>query len=238
VKVVPHLPGSADSASAWRRSAASSSSLSVSSRPIALGTGNPRDPNLAFNDVVAHEFGHVMDFVYAGDRLSSAELSLEGNSVEEALADMFAYDYDRLDATIGEETAVGKSRDWEEPGRISRGGQPYPGHMDEYHPSPPVAADGKPSEHFSSTILSHAYYLFVQRVGHAKAGRVLHNVPAALGPRPNFQQVTDAFWLRAQEIYGSAVAGSAASAFGAVGLRPSIFDPCFGLPRPSPKCPR
>ena len=52
------------------------------------------------------------------------------------------------------------------------------------------------------------------------------------------QQVTDAFWLRAQEIYGSAVAGSAASAFGAVGLRPSIFDPCLGLPRPSPKCPR
>ena len=71
-----------------------------------------------------------------------------------------------------------------------------------------------------------------------RAGRVLHNVPAALGPRPDFQQVTDAFWLRAQEIYGSAVAGSAASAFGAVGLRPSIFDPCFGLPRPSPKCPR
>jgi Zn-dependent metalloprotease len=205
---------------------------------IALGTGSPRDPNLAFNDVVAHEFGHVMDFVYAGDRLSSSELSLEGNSVEEALADMFAFDYDRLDATIGEETTVGKSRDWEEPGRISRGGQPYPAHMDDYDPTPPIAADGKPSEHFNSTILSHAYYLFVQRVGHAKAGRVLHNVPAGLGPRPDFQQVADAFWLGAQEIYENAVAGSAASSFGAVGLRPSIFDPCLGLPRPSPKCPR
>jgi Zn-dependent metalloprotease len=203
---------------------------------IALGTGDPPNPNLASNDYIAHEFGHVMDWVYAGDRLSSEELSLESKSVEEALADMFAYDYDRGDATIGEETA-GVNRDWEVPGRQDRDGQPYPAHMRDYDPTPPLADDNNPSEHFNSTILSHAYYLFVQQVSHPKAGRVLHNVPATLGPAPTFQQVADAFWFKAQEIYGGAAAGAAASAFGAVGLRPSIFDPCFGIPKPSPKCP-
>lgn len=73
------------------------------------------DPNLPANDVIAHEFGHVMDWVYAGDRFAGG-LSFMGREVGEALADMFAYDYDRGDATAFEESSTGVARDWGNPG--------------------------------------------------------------------------------------------------------------------------
>ena len=152
------------------------------------------------NDLLAHEFGHLMDASYAGDRLSGQEL--EGDSVEEALADMFAYEYDRFDSTLGEEHQLGARINWEDPSEISLvPGRPYPDHIRDYDPSPPNESDGKPSEHFNSTILSHAYYLFVQAVGHHKAGRVLHNVPATLSPKPTFREVARGFVGRAGEIY-------------------------------------
>jgi Thermolysin metallopeptidase, alpha-helical domain len=169
---------------------------------IAPGTGvRTGRPDLAFNDVIAHEFGHIIDFIYAGDRVTSGA-PLETDSLEEALADMFAYDFDREDATIAEEV-VGDGRDWEVPGRLSRGDppQPYPAHMRDYDTTPPLDARGNPSAHFNSTILSHAYFEFVQRIGHAKAGRVLHNVPATLSPRPTFKEVARGFVGRAGDIY-------------------------------------
>jgi Zn-dependent metalloprotease len=148
------------------------------------GAGDPSGP---FNDVVAHEHGHLIDYDYAGDPVIRG-LNLEGRSVEEALADMFAFDYDRSDPTIGEESPAGAGHDWANPGSITRGGQPYPAHMDDYDRTPPAADDGEPSEHFNSTILSHAYYLFVQAVGSDKAGRVLHSVPQRSSPRPTFDE--------------------------------------------------
>ena len=76
---------------------------------IAPGTGaRAGRPDLAFNDVIAHEFGHIIDWIYAGDRVAS-DKPLETDSVEEALADMFAYDFDREDATIAEEIAAASS---------------------------------------------------------------------------------------------------------------------------------
>ena len=98
---------------------------------------------------------------------------------------MFAYDFDREDATIAEESG-GDIRDWEVPGSKFRGDppQPYPAHMRDYDPTPPLDNGGEPIQHFNSTILSHAYYEYVKRIGHTKAGRVLHNVPATLSPDP------------------------------------------------------
>jgi hypothetical protein len=60
-------------------------------------------------------------------------------------------------------------------------------HMDDYDTTP---FPDNPPPHFNSTILSHAYYLFVQRVGQYRAGRVLHNVPSLLSPRPTLQEVS------------------------------------------------
>ena len=73
--------------------------------------------------------------------------------------------------------------------------------MRDYDPTPPLDDEGEPIEHFNSTILSHAYYEYVKRIGHAKAGRVLHNVPATLSPRPTFNEVARGFVARAGEIY-------------------------------------
>jgi len=175
------------------------------------------NPNLPFNDIVAHEYGHIMDWIYAGDRVGGQ--ALEGDAVEEALADMFAYDYDRENATIAEDTG-GAFRDWKNPGSLMRAGQPYPDHMSDYDPSPPINADGDPSPHFNSTILSHAYYRVVQSLGHNKAGRVLHNVPQRLSPRPTFQEVRRAFHDATAAIYGVADAVKVTAAFTAVGLAP------------------
>ncbi len=180
--------------------------------------GGNGDPNLPFNDVVAHELGHVMDWVYAGDRTRSPTRQVQ--EVEEALADMFAYDYDRGDATWGEDRLVGERRNWADPDAKSECSGtscvPYPDHMSEYEPVPPGAQAG----HFNSTILSHAYFRFVQAVGHDRAGRVLHNVPSALGPQPTFDQASVAFYMRAGEVYGGTVDDAAAAAFSAVGLNP------------------
>jgi hypothetical protein len=88
-------------------------------------------------------------------------------------------------------------------------------HMEDYDTTPSRTTRPR---HFNSTILSHAYYLFVQRVGHHRAGRVLHNVPSLLSSRPTFQEVWEAFHSRAFTIHDSATAGHVTSTFGEVGL--------------------
>jgi hypothetical protein len=191
--------------------------VSIADRNVMARGGDPKPP---FNDVIAHEFGHIMDWDHAGDRTWD-ELSLEGQTVQEALADMFAYDYDREDATLGEEGG-GVARDWQNPGSVTVGPpvqrRRYPAHMDHYDPTPPT------DEHFNSTILSHACYLFVQQVGHDKAGRVLHNVPQRLSPRPTFNEVRRAFHDSASVLYGASVALPAIDAFRQVGLEPPPHD--------------
>ena len=174
----------------------------ISHDSIAPGTGSRAGrPDLAFNDTIAHEFGHVMDLGYAGDRFSPTQFNFEGKEVQEALADMFAYDFDREDPTIGEETTGGAIRDWQVPGREDFAGRPYPAHMRDYDTTPPLDARGNRVPHFNSTILSHAYYEYVKRIGHPQAGRVLHNVPATLSPFPTFKEVARGFVSRAGEIY-------------------------------------
>jgi len=104
-----------------------------------------------FNDVVAHEMGHVRDWVTAGDRIFTEDVQV--GAVQEALADMFSYDYDRGDATFGEETALGVARNWADPGAEQELGIPYPAHMRDFVPLQlhdlqprllPVRAEGWP----------------------------------------------------------------------------------------------
>jgi Thermolysin metallopeptidase, alpha-helical domain len=162
-------------------------------------------PLTSFNDVVAHEMGHVTDLVYAGDRSAT---TYESREVGEALADMFAYDYDRGDATLGEETAFGVKLDWANP--ASRGN---PAHMSGY-----VRTENR-AVHLNSTILSHAYYLLVQSVGHPTAGNVLQYVPYQLSPNPTFREVKDAFVRMAAQLYPlGSVRAAAVTAFARVGL--------------------
>jgi Zn-dependent metalloprotease len=127
----------------------------------------------------------------------------------EALADMFAYDYDRGDTTLGEETTVIRvKRDWANP---ASGGNPA--HMSGY-----VTTPGR-TVHHNATILSHAYYLFVLSVGHPTAGNVLQYIPYQLLPNPTFREVKDAFVRMAAHLYPqSNVRAAAVTAFARVGL--------------------
>jgi hypothetical protein len=90
---------------------------------------------------------------------------------------------------------------------------------------PPGRQEGDPAdEHFNSTVLGHAYYLFVREVGHDVAGDVLQYVPFFLSPQPSFQEVVQGFTQRAHDLYGGEVSGSAATAFAQVGLAPDSPD--------------
>jgi hypothetical protein len=184
-------------------------------------------PANSFNDVVAHEYGHVMDWVYAGDRFVGGS-SHQAVEVEEGIADMFAYDYDRGDATFAEESGSGASRDWVNPGRHLCLGTPYPAHMRDYDDTP---FPNEPDPHCNSTILSHAYYLLVQRVGPAVAGRLLNTVSATFSPRPTFTEVARGFVARAAQFYrqdgpdpgtDSDIAQLAQASFALVGLNVSL----------------
>lgn len=161
--VIGNVPGTRSSVSPF------SFNVSISQDDVMRGNG---DPNVPANDVVAHEFGHLMDYVYAGDRFVGPDRTTD--EVQEALADMFAYEYDRFDATFAEETGSGTSRNWADPAAERLLGQAYPAHMDDYDPTPPVDAP-----HFNSTILSHAYYLLVQRIGHGGPGACSTTCPSS-----------------------------------------------------------
>lgn len=128
--------------------------------------------------MIAHELGHHIDFTHADDRI----FTFEAQQVQEGLADMFAYDYDRQDATLAEDVVT--RVDW---------ANPFPSQMRDYRCD---ASD----IHTNATILSHAYYSFVQKVGHPLAGYLLHYVPPALPPRPTFVAVKDAFLSLARAI--------------------------------------
>jgi hypothetical protein len=168
-------------------------------------------------DIVAHELGHLMDKgTYAASVRDSAQ-DMQGDEVEEALADMFAYDYDHDDAEIGE-NRIGRDgrgfRDWQTPGSIQGDHDkndltpriPYPATMAQYR------CDAR-DEHFNGTILSHGYWLFDNRVGHDVAGAVLHRVPARLSARPRYIEVMRAFKDAALERFGATASQAAVDAF-------------------------
>ena len=194
-----------------------SSGTILSSLLVTISAGD-RMPRNSFNDVVAHELGHAMDIVYAGDRIIDFNDKTVG-AVQEALGDMFALDYDRQDTTMFEESATGVGRHPGNPASESlcdnTGCHPYPAHMNNFDSTPP-----NNDEHYNSTILSHGFVRFVERAGFTTAGEVLQYIPFCLSPRPTFQQVSSCFYQRSMQLYGSTVARSARLAFESVGLPP------------------
>jgi hypothetical protein len=186
---------------------------SGSAKRIYIATGHsPAD------DIVAHEFGHLMDKTYAAGVRDPSQ-SRQGDEVEEALADMFAYDYDRSNAILGEDrvgAGGAAQRDWQTPANVMRDHDnnpmtpnlPHPARMLDY------ACDASNSlPHFNSTILSHGYWLFVQDVGHDVAGDVLHGVSARLPARPRYVDLMRAFKDEALERQGMSARQAAIDAF-------------------------
>lgn len=198
-------------------------------------TGNTSDPNgqslyRAFlqrvflmpiagyqNDVIAHELGHHIDYIRSGDTRFATN---EQQEVAEGIADMFAYDFDREDATLGEDSSSGKNteapiRNW----ATSILGQPF--RMADYRCNAGI--------HFNSTILSHAYYSFVQDIGPDVAGFLLYQLPHELGPNGTFVGLANAFVHLATTNYPNnpEVAADARQAF--------LID--GGLTQGPPACP-
>jgi thermolysin metallopeptidase-like protein len=165
-------------------------------------------------DILAHEFGHHMDRTYADDRISDTR---EANEVEEALADMFAYDFERgASATLGSPVRI----NWAYPEGVVNPVEHsnYPSTM---YDGPGGRYDYKcdaTDVHYNSTILSHAYYRFVQKVGHDVAGNVLQYIPMYLAARPRFIDVQRGFAQRAGELHGQAIRDAALAAFQEVGI--------------------
>ena len=160
---------------------------------ISIGTDDASTFNGA-NDTVAHEVGHIQDVVLAGDRNASG---LHAKEVQEGLADMFAFDYDRADPIFKEDMVPGGVRRWDNPTGFDEGGLFYPAVRSQYH-----CNAGRPP-HLNSTIISHAFFKFSVQpgVGIGRAGAVLQNVPAALPPTPAFSDVRTAFINLSGQMY-------------------------------------
>ena len=163
---------------------------------------------------VAHEQGHSIDFHFRDDYVST----FEGDEVEEALAEMFAYDYER-DRTLPGATGVRVSARLADPSSSSVGSGSLPERYADYS-----CTTG--DEHHNGYVLAHAYWRFVQRVGHNMAGHVLQGVPWQLPARREFGDVRTAMERAAGTLLVPGlnggpprrVSGEVAAAFGEVGV--------------------
>lgn len=164
-------------------------------------------------DVLAHELGHLVDHRYADDRSSDADQVLE---IQEALADMYAYDFDRNDTVLGEPARI----NWADPSSITNpiDNLPYPAHIDAYKCNPSDL-------HLNATILSHAYHRMVIRLGHDKAGAVLHLANQRLPARPTFGTLRETFERTAEDAFGGDAENAVDAAFNEVGVKDAT-NPC------------
>ena len=176
-----------------------------------------RSPPARSEDILAHELGHQIDLTKGGDRTANIDV----DEAEEALADMYAYDFDHDDATLGEADPSGGfptgslASTGRTPGVISRPRRAYPAHHSEFKCA-------RTDTHFNGTIDSHAYFLFDQKIGQVEAAAVLHELSSALGPAPNALHFRDLMIQRAGELFGtsSSVRKAAIAAWSEVGLAP------------------
>jgi hypothetical protein len=168
-------------------------------------------------DIAAHEFGHLIDLMSGEDRVSN----LGTDEVEEAIADMFAYDFDPSDPTLGEADKSGgfpngnPRINWANPRLITNPveHEPYPANATQFKCK-------RTDPHFNGTIDSHAYFLFVQKVGREKAAAVLYRVSSVLGPFPGALDLRDRFIQRAGELFGTSTRNAAIAAWTEVGRAP------------------
>ena len=163
---------------------------------------------------VAHEQGHSIDFHFRDDYVST----FEGDEVEEALAEMFAYDYER-DRILPGATGTRVSARLADPSSSSVGSGSLPERYADYS-----CTTG--NEHHNGYVLAHAYWRFVQRVGHNMAGHVLQGVPWQLPARREFGDVRTAMERAAGTLLVPGLNGGpprrvsdeVAAAFGEVGV--------------------
>jgi hypothetical protein len=164
--------------------------------------------------IVAHEQGHSIDFHFRDDYVAT----FEGDEVEEALAEMFAYDFEQ-DRRLAGVTGRRVSDVLADPTRYSDAGGTLPDHYDDYN-----CTTGE--EHHNGYILAHGYWKLVQRVGHNVAGHVLQGVPWQLPARREFGDVRQAFARAAGSLLVPGLNGGpprrvsaeVAAAFGEVGV--------------------
>jgi hypothetical protein len=156
---------------------------------------------------IAHEFGHQIDLRNRNDYLSTTE----GEEVEEALADMFSYDFER-NKRDGFPTKPSIKRVLANPGGFQIDGVTLPAHQTDYNCTAGL------DEHINGNILGHAYYLLVERIEHARAGAILKFVPWRLPAQRTFGQVRVAFANIAAELFGASARADVNAAFDAVGV--------------------
>jgi Zn-dependent metalloprotease len=162
---------------------------------------------------IAHEFGHQTDLRNRNDYISTTE----GEEVEEALADMFGYDFER---DSRQHTLPSIKRFLASPGAFTIDGVRLPSRQADYNCT--VALD----EHINGYILGHAYYRMVERLGagnpatlgHPRAGAILQFVPFRLPARRTFGAVRVAFEQIAGELYGATARSHVSAAFNDVGV--------------------
>ena len=185
--------------------------------------------------VVAHEFGHQIDRYFRDDYLDA----FEGQEVSEALAEMFAYDYEREKSLPGA-TGTRMHHLLFEPGFSG-----FPKDMDHYDCA-------TTEEHDNGYILGHAYWRMVDGIrlrlgaghGHVEAGDMLQGVPWRLPGARTFGSVRSAFVSIARISYpgpgfggtGGQVEAAVNEAFGAVGVSSttSRAGRCASQPSPPP----
>ncbi len=165
----------------------------------------------ATRDVVAHELTHAVTqaeggLVYRG----------ESGALNEALADMAAWDVDPEDPTIGEDLPGGAIRDLEQPWRFG-----LPWHTSQWT----CMTEDDGGVHVFSAILSRAYVNLVAAVGRSAAQRVRYRAQTTyLRPTAGFADARAAFEAAARDldVPDDAVGG----AFEAQGVTRQWSSPC------------
>jgi hypothetical protein len=139
-------------------------------------------------EVAAHELGHSLDDHAADEYLET----FEGSEVDEALAEMFAYDFSNgRPAPPGETVSI--TNLLKDPRAAPVLIAHDPGGPGVKLPSLYSQYYCKATEvHLNGYILAHAYYKFVQRVGRDVAGQVLTFVPFMLPAQREFGDVREA----------------------------------------------
>ena len=185
---------------------------------IMIGKSDTND-----RDVLAHEFGHLIDHHYRDDYLST----FEGRTVKEALADMFFIDAMRsaqYDDGTGYRIFSGHTKS------ILAG----PHSMSEYSCT-------TTDEHDNSSILTHAYWVMADLLGptsvdHDRAGRILTFIPWALPAKRTFGSVRTAFKNSARALYGTEAEAAVNQAFDHVNVYEGTqhLSRCPQAPPPPP----
>ena len=164
-------------------------------------------------DILAHEFGHHMDFTYADDRISD---TAEADEVEEALADMFSYDLDRTDAILGSPGRI----NWANPEAIKNPRRTCRTRRRCTTARAGGATTSAAPRTSTTTARSSATPTTAscRRSGTTWPGTSCRYIPWYLSARPRFIDVQRGFATRAGELHGASVKTAALQAFQEVGI--------------------